>query len=276
MRYRTLVAVATIIGVQALGVSAPARAQESDDNALENLLNGIAKSLEASQDDKAIKKAFDEVLDREPSDRELRRYRVMMDEEHWTERDVRDDLRERSDYRRHSEHAHEDPDRVVRRAYEDILHREPDAQGLRLYRSRMIDDDWTEQDVREALRQSPEHASRSRESADKIIRRAYEDVLGREPDGNGLASYRSKVMDQGWDEHDVREALKRSPEYRQKSQISRPQAEAIVRRAYLSTLGREPDSGSGGYVNRILKDHWSEQDVARELRNSDEYRNKHR
>ena len=276
MRYRTLVAVATIIGVQALGVSAPARAQESDDNALANLLNGIAKSLEASQDDKAIKKAFDEVLDREPSDRELRRYRVMMDEEHWTERDVRDDLRERSDYRRHSEHAHEDPDRVVRRAYEDILHREPDAQGLRLYRSRMIDDDWTEQEVREALRQSPEHASRSRESADKIIRRAYEDVLGREPDGNGLASYRSKVMDQGWDEHDVREALKRSPEYRQKSQISRPQAEAIVRRAYLSTLAREPDAGSGGYVNRVLKDHWSEQDVARELRNSDEYRNKHR
>jgi len=276
MRYRTLVAVATIIGVQALGVSAPARAQESDDNALANLLNGIAKSLEASQDDKAIKKAFDEVLDREPSERELRRYRVMMDEEHWTERDVRDDLRERSDYRRHSEHAYEDPDRVVRRAYEDILHREPDAQGLRLYRSRMIDDDWTEQEVREALRQSPEHASRSRESADKIIRRAYEDVLGREPDGNGLASYRSKVMDQGWDEHDVREALKRSPEYRQKSQISRPQAEAIVRRAYLSTLGREPDSGSGGYVNRVLKHHWSEQDVARELRNSDEYRNKHR
>jgi len=276
MRYRTLVAVATIIGVQALGVSAPARAQESDDNALANLLNGIAKSLEASQDDKAIKKAFDEVLDREPSDRELRRYRVMMDEEHWTERDVRDDLRERSDYRRHSEHAYEDPDRVVRRAYEDILHREPDAQGLRLYRSRMIDDDWTEQEVREALRQSPEHASRSRESADKIIRRAYEDVLGRGPDGNGLASYRSKVMDQGWDEHDVREALKRSPEYRQKSQISRPQAVEIVRRAYLSTLGREPDASSGGYVNRVLKDHWSEQDVARELRNSDEYRNKHR
>ena len=276
MRYRTLVAVATIIGVQALGVSAPARAQESDDNALANLLNGIAKSLEASQDDKAIKKAFDEVLDREPSERELRRYRVMMDEEHWTERDVRDDLRERSDYRRHSEHAYEDPDRVVRRAYEDILHREPDAQGLRLYRSRMIDDDWTEQEVREALRQSPEHASRSRESADKIIRRAYEDVLGREPDGNGLASYRSKVMDQGWDEHDVREALKRSPEYRQKSQISRPQAVEIVRRAYLSTLGREPDASSGGYVNRVLKDHWSEQDVARELRNSDEFRNKHR
>ena len=276
MRYRTLVAVATIIGVQALGVSAPARAQESDDNALANLLNGIAKSLEASQDDKAIKKAFDEVLDREPSDRELRRYRVMMDEEHWTERDVRDDLRERSDYRRHSEHAYEDPDRVVRRAYEDILHREPDAQGLRLYRSRMIDDDWTEQEVREALRQSPEHASRSRESADKIIRRAYEDVLGRGPDGNGLASYRSKVMDQGWDEHDVREALKRSPEYRQKSQISRPQAVEIVRRAYLSTLGREPDASSGGYVNRVLKDHWSEQDVARELRNSDEFRNKHR
>ena len=224
MRYRTLVAVATIIGVQALGVSAPARAQESDDNALANLLNGIAKSLEASQDDKAIKKAFDEVLDREPSDRELRRYRVMMDEEHWTERDVRDDLRERSDYRRHSEHAYEDPDRVVRRAYEDILHREPDAQGLRLYRSRMIDDDWTEQDVREALRKSPEHSKTSQKSAEKIVRRAYEDVLHREPDYNGLHSYTNKVLNQGWDEHDVREALRRSPESRQKSQVTQQEA----------------------------------------------------
>ncbi len=276
MKDRILLAAAAAIALQVTLLGAPVQAQESEDNALAMLLSGIAQSLEASEQDKAIKRAFDEALDREPSDRELRRYRALMEEDHWTERDVRDDLRERSDYRRHSEHRSEDPDRVIRRAYEDILHRAPDTEGLRLYRSRMIDDDWTEQDVREALRESPEHATRSRESADKIIRRAYEDILGRAPDANGLASYRSKVMDQGWDEHDVREALKRSPEYRQKSQITRPQAEEIVRRAYLSTLGREPDAGSAGYVGRVLKDHWTEQDVARELRNSDEYRSKHR
>ena len=271
-----LVAAGAAIALQATLLGATARAQESEGSALASLLSGIANSLEASQQDKEIKRAFEDALDREPSDRELRRYRTLMDEEHWTERDVRDDLRERSDYRRHSQRAYEDPDRVIRRAYDDILHRQPDSDGLRLYRSRMIDDDWTEQDVREALRKSPEHATRSRESAEKIVRRAYDDVLGREPDYNGLRSYANKVMDQGWDEHDVREALKRSPEYRQKSQISRPQAEEIVRRAYLSVLGREPDAGSRGFVDRVLRDHWSEGDVARELRNSDEYRNKHR
>lgn len=239
------------------------------------LLGGVQGTLEAeSWQDREIRQAFDDVLDREPTDRELRRYRVLMDEEHWSARDVRDDLRGRSDYQRHSSRRIEDPDRVIRRAYEDILHREPDQEGLRLYRSRMLDDNWTEQDVREALRKSPEHDKRATESADKIIRRAYQDILGREPDVNGLYSYRNKVLHQGWDEHDVREALRKSPEYRQRNAMTREQAEQIVRRAYLSVLRREPDSGSRGYVDRVLRDHWNEADVARELRHSDEYRNR--
>ena len=240
------------------------------------LLGGFAAPLEASsQQDKAIIRAFEDVLDRQPTDRELRRYRDLMYDEHWTERDVRDDLRNRSDYSRNSQRKVQDPDRVVRRAYEDILHREPDTEGLRLYRSRMIDQNWTEQDVREALRKSPEYSQRSSESADKIVRRAYQDVLGREPDTNGLYTYRNKVLNQGWDEQDVSAALRKSPEYRQKNAMTREQAEEVVRRAYESVLGREPDAGSRGYVDHVLRDHWSEADVARELRNSDEYRSKH-
>ena len=240
------------------------------------LLGGLPVPLEASsQQDKAIIRAFEDVLDRQPTDRELRRYRDLMYDEHWTERDVRDDLRNRSDYSRNSQRKVQDPDRVVRRAYQDILHREPDAEGLRLYRSRMIDQNWTEQDVREALRKSPEYSQRSSESADKIVRRAYQDVLGREPDTNGLYTYRNKVLNQGWDEQDVSAALRKSPEYRQKNAMTREQAEEVVRRAYESVLGREPDAGSRGYVDHVLRDHWSEADVARELRNSDEYRSKH-
>jgi TorA maturation chaperone TorD len=240
------------------------------------LAGGLASRVQADWRDEAIIEAFEDVLDREPSDRELRRYRDLMEDEGWTERDVREDLRDRPDYRRHSRRAYEDPEKVIRRAYDDILHREPDAEGLRLYRSRMIDDDWTERDVRAALRESPEYAKRSRESAEKIVRRAYEDILKREPDARGLESYRAKILNAGWDEHDVREALKKSPEYRQKSQITRPQAEEIVRRAYEDVLGREPDAGSRGYVDRVLRDGWTEQDVARELRKSDEYRRKQR
>jgi hypothetical protein len=82
------------------------------------LLGGLAAPLEASsQQDTVIRRAFEDVLDREPAARELRRYRDLMYDEHWTERDVRDDLRNRSDYSKNSQRKVQDPDRVVRRAY---------------------------------------------------------------------------------------------------------------------------------------------------------------
>lgn len=49
-------------------------------------------------------------------------------------------------------------------------------------------------------------------------------------------------------------------------------AEEIVRRAYLDVLRREPDSASRAYVDRVLRDNWSQNDVERELRRSAEYR----
>jgi TorA maturation chaperone TorD len=228
----------------------------------------------SDRNERAIIEAYEDILHREPSDRELDRYLDRMEDDGWTERDVREDLRERRDDHRHSRDRSSDPDRVIRRAYEDILDREPDQKGLRLYRSRMIDDGWTEEDVRKALRESPEYEKRERESADKIVREAYEDVFGREPDARGLASYRKKVLDDGWDEQDVREALRESPEYRKRSQVTRQQAEEMVRKAYEAVLGREPDAASSGYVNRVLREHWTQEDVERELRKSDEYRNR--
>src|SRR5262245_29142931 len=53
--------------------------------------------------------------------------------------------------------------------------------------------------------------------ADRIVRRAYEDVLGREPDPEGLRSYREHVLDDGWSETEVRESLRRSAEYRERT-----------------------------------------------------------
>ena len=265
------VVVATV-ALQPTLLRAPASGQEED--VLARLLTGAAES-DSRRYDEAIARAFEDVLDRRPSDKERRRYRFLMEEEYWTERDVREDLRERSDYRRHSRRQYEDLDRVIRRAYEDILDREPDEKGLRHYRSRMIDEDWSEHDVREALRESPEHTRHREESADKIVRRAYEDVFGREPDSRGLRMYRSKVLDQGWDEQDVRRALKKSPEYRERNRLSDEDAEEIVRRAYLAVLDREPDAaGMRGYKAKVQNDHWNAEDVARELRKSDEYRSK--
>lgn len=227
--------------------------------------------------DQMIERAFDDVLRRRPDEREVRRYRLRVEEDYWNEEDIKADLRARSDYRNHNERSRGrggsyDVDRVIRSAYQDILGRDPDPQGLREYRRKMVEQGWTERQVRDALRESPEHARNPGTSADRIVRRAYQDLLGREPDASGLASYRNQIIHHGWDEHDVRDALMKSPEYRQKNAMTADRAREIVRRAYLSVLGREPDTASEGYVQRVLRDHWSERDVARELRNSEEYR----
>ena len=237
-------------------------------------------------DEGSVRRAFQSVLHRDPNPVELRRYRILMEENGWREADVRRDLSGRTDYQRYSSGARGlQPNTVVRRAYQDILGRNPDPEGLRTYRSKMINEGWTEQDVREALRQSPEYASTDRRSAsaDRIIQRAYRDILHRDPDPSGLESYRRNIIENGWDEHDVRQALMRSPEKRQVGgqvggqAIGDAQAADIVRQAYLSVLNREPDAnGMRDYKLRVLRDHWSEQDVIRALRNSDEYRNTHR
>lgn len=169
----------------------------------------------------------------------------------------------------------DDPDAIVRRAYEDILNREPDQEGLRLYRSKIIDNNWSEKDVRNDLRHSKEYKGQTPEKADMIIRRAYQDVLGRDADAAGLATYRSKLLYEGWSERDVRSDLKDSQERHMTGGIPEDQARDMVRRAYQTVLGREPDSGSEVYVQKIRQNHWSEKDVAGALRNSPEYRQKH-
>lgn len=258
-----LAGAAIVVALQAAVAVTPAEAQYS------------SYSQSSQRQDAAITRAFRDVLSREPNGSELRRYRTLMTEEHWSENDIRADLRERSDYRRYSNDRSSDVDQIIRRAYQDILHREPDAQGLRNYRVEMIDNGWTEQDVRTALRKSAEHDTVKGSSADRIVKRAYQDILGREPDYNGLVQYRNRIIDDGWDEQDVRQALMKSPEYRQKNTMTREKAADIVARAYRSVLERDPDAGGmEGYVQRVLRDHWSEADVARALRNSDEYRNK--
>jgi hypothetical protein len=110
--------------------------------------------------------------------------------------------------------------------------------------------------------------------ADAIVRRAYRDILGREPDAEGLRIYRSHIIDRGWTEQQVREALRESAEYKQKNVMTRAKAQEIVRQAYLVVLKREPDPKSAGYVDRVLRDNWTQADVERELRRSPEYLNR--
>lgn len=114
----------------------------------------------------------------------------------------------------------------------------------------------------------------SQNNPDVIVRRAYEDVLGRQPDPDGLRLYRSRIIDDGWSEKDVRDALRKSPEYRDKNTMTYEKAQEIVRRAYQSVLKREPDAGSRGYVDKVMREKWTQADIERELRKSPEYRGK--
>ena len=232
--------------------------------------------------DPAIERAFRAVLNRAPSDYELRRYRMLMQANDWTEADVRRDLRERADYRGLRLRRGVTAEAIVQHAYQEILGRDPDPDGLRNYTGKIVNEGWSEWDVRNALRRSDEYAAGAAlrfrtASADRIIRHAYLEILGREPDPAGLESYRRNILEEGWDEYDVRRALIRSPERRQKRvAVSAQAAEDMVRRAYRSVLSREPDaSGMAHYTSKVLYEGWDEDDLVRALRESDEYREKH-
>jgi hypothetical protein len=114
------------------------------------------------------------------------------------------------------------------------------------------------------------------QNPDAIVRRAYQDVLNRDPDPDGLREYRSRIIDDGWTEQQVRDALRNSPEYREQRTMNPARAQQIVRQAYLNVLNREPDPAASPYVNRVLREGWTQQDVERELRRSPEYRERAR
>lgn len=104
-----------------------------------------------------------------------------------------------------------DPTVIVRQAYQDILGRQPDKEGLRTFRSKIIDQGWTERQVRDALRQSQEFKIRR---STIIVTRAYEDILNRKPDRAGLKFYQDHIIYDNWTEKQVRASLRQSQEYR--------------------------------------------------------------
>ena len=103
----------------------------------------------------------------------------------------------------------------------------------------MLYDNWTEADVRRSLLSSEEYAQR----------------------GGGYGSYGN-----GNYRYSNRDIRRSSSNYN-------GQAAAMVRQAYLSTLGREPDAvGLREYTARVVRDGWTQRDIVRALRSSDEYR----
>lgn len=112
-----------------------------------------------------------------------------------------------------------DPEKVIRRAYQDILEREPDPSGLRHFRSMIIDRGWSEKQVRDALRASDEYRVTYMTAR---LNRLYREILGRDVDPSGFEHYRHQVIARGWSDDDIRRDLRNSAEYRNRSRTPPP------------------------------------------------------
>lgn len=154
-------------------------------------------------------------------------------------------------------------DLIVQRAFREVLDRSPDPEGLRTYRQRLMFEGWTERDVIEQLQRSPEARA---VNADAAITNAYREVLGRDPDANGLAHYRAKWRE-GWTQGQIRDDLRRSSESRN------TQYRVVITRAFRDLLGREPDAAGYATYERLMRDRrYSERDIRAAIMDSPEYR----
>lgn len=106
-----------------------------------------------------------------------------------------------------------EPEKIIRRAYQDILAREPDESGLRHFRSMMIDRGWTEKQVRDSLRASDEYRVTY---MTRRLNAVFQDVLGRDVDPRGFEHYRNKIIEHNWSDDDIRRDLRNSDEYRRR------------------------------------------------------------
>lgn len=154
-------------------------------------------------------------------------------------------------------------DRAIDGAYRDLLGRGPDYEGRQNYRRRLLDQGWSEERMRQSIRESAEFKGRDFEG---IARRVYKEVLGRDPEAGGLATYTRRLRE-GLSEADLRSEIKRSPEARERTYRE------VVTKAYRDLLGREPDeSGLATYVKLQRDFGWNEQRVRDALKASDEFR----
>ena len=107
-------------------------------------------------------------------------------------------------------------DRTIERVFRDTLGRKPDQTALRTYRARMIDEGWSEKDVRAELIKTEEY----RTVVDRVVSKAYRDLLGREPDPDGKRGYVRHMLNDRWTEEDVRHSIRESEEYRDRVRAS--------------------------------------------------------
>ena len=101
--------------------------------------------------DQIVRRAYEDLFGRAPDTEGLRYHRGLVIDQGWTEIMLRDHLRRSEEFRGPG------IDLIINRAYEDLLGRAPDPSGLRTYRRLLLEDEWTEQQLRDHLRRSDEY-----------------------------------------------------------------------------------------------------------------------
>ena len=122
----------------------------------------------------------------------------------------------------------------------------------------------TDEQLKDVFRRSPEFKERD---LGAIIRRVYQDELGREPDPSGIAAY-TRGLGRGMTESEFRAELRRSREG------AEHRSRGIVTKAYREVLRREPDpAGLETYLRLMVDKGWDDSKVRAALRSGDEFRN---
>lgn len=169
---------------------------------------GAAPHYDQRTAENIVRRAYRDILFRDPDAEGLRAYREKLMAGRLTEASLRASLQESAE--RDALHF----DDVITKAYREILHRDPDPEGLKHYHQLMAEKGWTEPQLRADLLRSSEQ---NEQAIRTLITRAYRDILGRDPDPDGYAHYAQLVRDNGWNDRQVRDSLLRSNEYRQKA-----------------------------------------------------------
>jgi hypothetical protein len=157
--------------------------------------------------DAMIERAYRDVLNRAPDSDGLRHYRERLMREGWSERQLVQTLQ------RSAEARSINPDESIARLYREILERDPDPNGLAHYRQKWREG-WTQGAIREDLRRSKE--GREVQIRQTIVS-AYSEILGRDPDASGLATYSRLMRENRMSERELRQTLLNSQEYRERN-----------------------------------------------------------